>query len=272
MRKGKKKDRAKKKHDTYPVEAKLVCDMLGGNTSPLISITFVGSPNLLTGSIHYPRSMGFMIERFDNGLRLVQFFWMPDYRNVIAFKNPKPTILTCVGSPIEDPEAENDVAFFLVRDSSNAPTKPFSLHADNLNIVDGQILYNAQNRCEPLRGYYEVFVASQSIHNKKWIVFCKFSVKETHSVALDDHERQNQLQQEGWIGHHLLQMVSRPGFSGSPIWDNQLRLYGMDIRGSTPQDSFYAERGDVAVCLPTNVLYMARQRIEATLQQRLSKA
>ena len=84
MRKGKKKDRAKKKHDTYPVEAKLVCDMLGGNTSPLISITFVGSPNLLTGSIHYPRSMGFMIERFDNGLRLVatckhavQFFWMP---------------------------------------------------------------------------------------------------------------------------------------------------------------------------------------------------
>lgn len=275
---GKGQKRRSPKKEEYPPEARFVCDMLSGNTNPLVSLTFVGPLNPISGKLEYPRSMGFIVERFEGGMRLVatckhavKCFSMPSYQKVVAFKNPRPTMLTVLGDPLEDPEPEHDVAFFLVRDPLNAPTKPFALHTETLPITPGQILYNAQNRCDPFKRMYDVFVASQQVREREQIVFCKLTVKQTHSIPRGDQERQRALEQEGWIGYPLLQMVSRPGYSGSPIWDNGLRLHGMDIRGSTPEDSFHADTGDVTVSLPTRVLFEARQRIDPLLQQRLAR-
>ena len=179
-------------------------------------------------------------------------------------------MLVCVGDPIEDPVAENDVAFFVVRDPSNTPTKPFTVLPDDLPIVDGKVLYSAQNFCDPIKSYYSVGPVSQAVSDPR-LIFCKLSMAATEHALPDDHGRRQQLKQDGWLEYLLLQMVSRPGFSGSPIWDDQLQFYGMDIRGSTPKDSFYKKTGDVAVCLPSSNLYAARQRVQDQVR-RLTKA
>ncbi|HLC48905.1 MAG TPA: hypothetical protein VJI96_00780 [Candidatus Andersenbacteria bacterium] len=264
----------------YPPEAKLVCDMLGGNTNPLVSVTFIERPNpIIKKSIGCPRSMGFIVERFEKGLRLVatckhaiSFFSMSAYTNLVAFKNPKVTSLQCIGNPIGDPERESDIAFLLVRDPLDAPTQPFALHAEELRIVDGMTLYNAQNQCNPVTSTYNVPVAAQSVEDRKQIVFCKLSEKDTHIVSIENTDKRLQFEQQGFVGYRALSMVSRPGFSGSPIWDNQLRLYGMDVRGSSPKDTFYTDMGDFTVCLPTSAIHAARQRIDLSLQRLLARA
>ncbi|HSX24686.1 MAG TPA: hypothetical protein VLG69_01840 [Candidatus Andersenbacteria bacterium] len=175
-----------------------------------------------------------------------------------------------MGSPIPDPESESDIAFLLVHDPLNAPTQPFTLHAGNFQITDGMTLYNARNQCDPFRRTYKVDVTSQTVRDRRQIVFCKFSQKNTHVVPIENLNERVQFEQQGFIGCRALTMVSRPGYSGSPIWDNQLHLYGMDVRGSTPSDNAYAEDGDITVCLPTAEMYAARQRIDSILQKRLS--
>lgn len=40
------------------------------------------------------------------------------------------------------------------------------------------------------------------------------------------------LEGEGWSRFSYMLLYSRPGFSGTPIWDDQWNLYGMGVRGT----------------------------------------
>lgn len=40
------------------------------------------------------------------------------------------------------------------------------------------------------------------------------------------------LSSEGWSQLSYMPLYSRPGFSGTPIWDDQWNLYGMGVRGT----------------------------------------
>lgn len=61
-------------------------------------------------------------------------------------------------------------------------------------------------------------------------------------------------------------MINRPGYSGSPIWNESFDLYGMGISGTNGDD----KRGDKLVCIPRSELFIARQlvddQIKATLE------
>ena len=252
-----------------------VTALFSGPSNPLVSISTVErSP--LGGQQRGSRAMGFMIERFTDGLRLVvtcrhvvDQFKPFGRRPVIAFKNPLPTMLDLVGDPIEDLLAESDVAFLMVRDASDASTRPFDLTAPDPAVSTEEALYNAKNECEPVLGTYLVQIFRQgSVHEFDEVAFCKYShptVEIHHRDHVVIHER---LCGEGWIQGRLLRMVSRPSCSGSPVWDDELRLYGMNVRGSTPQDNPGA--GDQLVCLPTSALLAARLRVDAQIRQRLA--
>ncbi len=253
----------------------LVVNMLSGSSNPLVAITLIG-PRPTVQGIPISRSMGCVVERLTGNLRLVMtcrhaFENLSNgYRLTVAMKNPNPTPLDPVGQPLEDPEPESDIAFLVVRDRLDAPTEPLSIGQLDPSLTGMQTLYNAANRCDPLSLHYEVFVARQTAKERPQRAFCKLSGRATETVPADDRVRHDELLRQGYFSCRMFQMHSRQGFSGSPVWDEQLRLYGIDIRGTQPGDGMHESMGDVLVCLPTSELYLARQRVQPQLDQLLT--
>jgi len=135
--------------------SKRVMQMLRGNANPLVAIMLV-YPDRVRGGYGYLRSVGFMVERFGHGRRLVitcrhaiEKSGDPGSRLVVGFKSPNPMMLACIGAPIYDTEVESDIAFLIVRDPSNSPTKPFDLSLPDPVVHDGMTLWNAQNQSDP---------------------------------------------------------------------------------------------------------------------------
>jgi hypothetical protein len=259
--------------DTTPTD--LVTNMLSGPSNPLVAITLIG-PAVTVQGIPLSRSMGCIVERLPGNLRLVMtcrhaFENLTNgYRLTVAMKNPRPSPLLPIGQPLGDPEPESDVAFLVVRDMLDAPTKPLIIQLSDPPLNGMQPLYNAANRCDPLSRYYEVFVARQAAKERQQRAFCKMSVRTTQTVPVTDLVRQEELRQLGWISCRMLQMHSRTGFSGSPVWNENLQLYGIDVRGTEPGDGVHENMGNVLVCLPTSELYLARQRVQSQLDQLLN--
>jgi len=267
------KKEAKKRLDNLSKVERLV----SGERNPLVGITIAitkPEPRLFRG-------MGFITERLGKELRLVataRHVLQPLLENSsscvlrLGINPARPTSMLLVGQPIEDSDPETDIAFFLARDPTNAPTQPFSLKtedAPSLRDTKGT-LYNAQNCWSLLGPPYGAEVSRQSEVSELGRAYCKLSLPHhTHAVPFDDLELQAKLREEDWIECRLLQMISRAAFSGSPVFDDELRLYGMTVRGTEPRSSNYERWGDALVCLPTSQLFAARQRIDSRLQQLL---
>ncbi len=202
-----------------------VIDLLAGSANPLVSIGVVFL-DLSRGAAH-DRSMGFVVECLGDGYKLVvtcrhafEHLGMLGSRLIVAFKTPKPTMLVCIGEPIMDTEPESDVAFLIVNDSTRSPTRPFDLRQEDPTIHPNQVLYNSRNQCDPMHNLYDVFVAHQNVTELDRVCFCKFTDMGTAwRIPASDIAERERLRAEGWIQCRLLRMVSRPGYSGSPIWD-----------------------------------------------------
>ena len=169
-----------------------------------------------------------------------------------------------IGDPIIDPVEENDVLFFLIRLPWDSPTEPFQIEAEDPPMTDHTILYSTRNRCEP-GGRYWAETTRQRV-SEEGPAYCKVSERRSWANILPDSPRHVELQQAGWLRYRQFWMLSRPGYSGSPIWDDNLRLWGMIIRGTEG-----GKDGDYAVCLPASLLYAARQRVGAVVQARLAE-
>jgi hypothetical protein len=223
--------------------------------------------------------MAFVAERLQGNLRLIatcrHAIWpLKEYPRVrVTINNPHPTELQIIGKPIEDTREETDIAFILVQDPKNAPTQPLVIQAaDPPTIELGAILYNASaETVNPLTWQFKPYVARQVVGGEMLRTYCKMSEADAVSVPVEDIQQEKLLQQAGYISCRLLNMVSRKGYSGSPIWDNNLCLWGLDVRGSSPDQETYQQWGDVAVCLPVSELFEARQRIEPQLKELLSQ-
>lgn len=247
--------------------------------NPLVTITIVGEPSLVDRSVPFSRTMGAVVETYSRGVRLVVTCrhslqsWIEKPHNlVLAFsKPPRVTMLHPIGKPILDPEEESDIAFLLVLDAEQTGVTPFALSQQD-RVIEGQTLYSAANRCNPLTRTYDVFKAQQvGTRELYWRGLYKFSQKVKHFLTEEEIEKYNQMRTEGWRPCRILQMVSRPSFSGSPIWDDHLRLIGVNIGGSDPSTENYKDRGDVAICIPVSELFEARHRAESLIKQQLSR-
>ena len=255
-----------------------VTEMLSGRENLLVTITLLGPPDPAHGW-HEPmnRSMGFIVESFDRGLRLIascrhvfENCNAPGYRRIVATKRPAPTLITPLGDPIFDTDVECDVAFLIVRDPTDTTIQPFLITPDDPPHIDVKILYNAQNKCEP-RGEYYVFNARQVVKELGQFVFCKYSNKLAEFVSRSSTTRHEELERQGWHRYRFFNMLSREGYSGSPVYDDDLRLYGINARGSSPEDGALGKTSDTMGCLPTSLLYAARQRTDGELRQRLTE-
>ena len=256
----------------------IVENLLFGTANPLVMICVYGPEDPIKGRQFF-RSMGFVCERLKDNLKLVvtcrhSLLELKKYQQgCVVMKNPNVNVLKVMGEPIEDTNPETDIAFMVVEDPFNSPTQPFMLSEENPPlVVKDQMLYNASAKdVNPFMRSFNPFIARQQVGEEHRAAYCKMSETATNWMPFTNVELQQKLEGEGWIRCRMFNMVSRKGFSGSPIWDDELRLYGLDVRGSSPGDGFFEELGDQVVCLPTSELYKARQRIQPLLTEFLTK-
>ena len=248
-----------------------VTTMLTTGENPLVALTLFPKDAMATG--RFIRGMGFISEKLGGNRRLIvtcrhAFMEYGDgCRLFVAMKNPRQNELKVVGRPILDSNPENDIAFLVVRDHKNAQVRPLEIKEEDPPISEGMTLYNAGNQTNPSVELCDFHVLRQPIRERRAWGFTKCSDPGTENVAWDDQDRQAELIQNGYMKCRSLNMISRGSFSGSPIWDEELRLYGMDIRGSDPGTEAHAKQGDMTICLPTSELYLARRRMDAQIQE-----
>ncbi len=252
----------------------VVTEMLTSAINPLVAITVIPKVLLTQFEMGLQRAMGFVIQRLRGNLRLVvtcRHVFPPsvqDHHLIYTMKNPKPTAVKAVSEPIFDPNPESDVAFVIIRDPQNARSRPFALQAADIPLPHQCILYNARNVTESTA--CEFFIARQPVRETNEWAFTKFSDPYVTHVPLDDETEQQQLLADGWIRCRSLHMVSRQGYSGSPVWDDDLRLHGMNIRGSEPGTEHHDNFGDIMIFVPTSEIYLARQRADDQIQRVLN--
>lgn len=61
-----------------------------------------------------------------------------------------------------------------------------------------------------------------------------------------------ELEDKGWAKMSYMTLFSRPGFSGSPIWDDRWQLYGMGVRGTKSWQS--TSGGDLLAYYPASAI------------------
>lgn len=216
------------------------------------------------------RSMGFIIEKLPNKLRLIAtvrhgFDNVPRHHQILKsdFMN-RVVNLELVGR-LDDTLPESDIAFLLAKDPTDCDSKPFVLEpSDPLMPVGPHILFNVANRCEHTRGRFSLDVTRQLAQECDELCFCRLDERTPKSCLVKDTKKIERFSSEGRQCCRSFMMQSRPGNSGSPVWDEELELVGMNIRGGSNSSGT-----DFMVLIPRGELYLARQRIIPRLNKLL---
>lgn len=68
----------------------------------------------------------------------------------------------------------------------------------------------------------------------------------------NDAAQVKEFEDKGWAKMSYMTLFSRPGFSGSPIWDDRWNLYGMGVRGTKNWES--TGGGDLLAYYPASAI------------------
>lgn len=245
--------------------------------SPLVGISVLGmSPQEYSPQIKQSRGMGFVLEQFSDGVNLVatcrhnlEVTQGANAQIIVSHRGRgKPTTVMVIGDPIHDPRDENDLSFILIQDSSETRKRLFSIPNKNPKLPRGRVLYNAKNSIELFPPKYNIELFRQSnIRESEYIAYCSRSkVEEARFIPKSNTEEIAEYEAMGGVRYRVLNMISRPGFSGSPIFDKQGVLYGMDARGQ-----YGGKMGDLLGCMPVTEISAARKRADEIIKKRLEE-
>lgn len=242
--------------------------MVSSDINPLVAITIVPKfrPSYL--SLKVSRSMGVVVSRLRGNHRLVltcrHAFHNLDDQHECFLGIRKNCRLEMLGPPIFDTNQESDIAFLVVRDEMNILTEPMVLTPDDYVVGERSVLYNAQNVSN---GVYNpsVFNVMRQFPVRERIeeaIFVKYSDPFVWQTPVDNTSLIQKLNTTGWQRCRSFTMRSRPGFSGSPVWNDNLQFIGMDIRGSNRDD----RNGDVMVCIPSSQIFMSYNKLKSQIE------
>jgi hypothetical protein len=207
------------------------------NRNPLVTITRQRSPGVLS------RAMGFVYELLPSG-RVVLCTCRHNFLEVedlTAFTylggfNREEQYSPFHANPLSAAD-ERDISFIVARRVTMAQRlKLCDARAfDKWHATEEGILYNCRNAIgESVDS--QLYVARQTIgpprnpDHRAWINM--HVAEKAHMLPDTDTVELPALRERGYLEHGFMRMYTRPGFSGSPIWDDQLRLIGMNIRGT----------------------------------------
>ena len=283
MGKKHRKRERRKRNESRARRQALLDREFSGQPSPLVERTLLGWANpivALSGVVHggVYRGIGAIIQRWDDGLRLVV-----TCRHVVhQMQQSSAHPIACITQPrtlqfdllefIEDPDLRTDIAFVLVRDKRDSATEPLVIQSEDPELKSLKVMYNARNTSMPAHGSFRVDILRQAVSEMPEVLFVgspdASGALSNALVARNDARRVEELASKGWLQCRAFQMISRQGNSGSPIFDDELRLYGLDAVGTSRGHG----EGDMTGCIPVSELFHARERVEDLVRAALSRA
>ncbi|MCX6733896.1 MAG: hypothetical protein NTX63_03715 [Candidatus Peregrinibacteria bacterium] len=169
-----------------------------------------------------------------------------------------------------DREKDLDLAFFLAVDEQGTQKRLLRIPEEDLAMPANGIMFNAKNESSTWRHTYNVQLR-RNVEVKERSIYSYFSTRDAGAevVLHSDLSRQTELEATGLHRHRVLQMQSRPGCSGSPVFSERGILYGINLRGTVPGDGRHEHCGDELVLLPVSAIVETRKRIDAYIQDAL---
>lgn len=208
-----------------------ISKFLVSNKKPLVLINRETKERVQSG-------MGFILKNFSSSYKVVvsakhNFLVFPyqefDFR--LGISNKK---LEIVGKPIF-PE-KLDLVFFLVKDSKKILNTTFSKIGNIDNLRDGSNLINVRNSFHPDYSYKRVFPFEATIQKisltNEFQVINESTTEHIKTIHKDNFTLVEKYKSEGFTLYETIKMQCRKGYSGCPIFDRSMKLYGMHIRGN----------------------------------------
>jgi hypothetical protein len=184
------------------------------------------------------RSMGFVYDVLTSGHQVLCtarhiFSEDSDLRAYHFFQASHTPALTSPvhASPINAPD-DYDLAFVVLPPTANRTRVLNPTHYQQWSPSTPEWIYNAKNIYS--EATYPVDVMRQEVqpmNNQKLRAWCLLG-GDSEILPTDDKAGPH-LREDGYREYGLMNMYSPPGCSGSPVWDENLCLVGMNVKGST---------------------------------------
>jgi len=152
------------------------------------------------------------------------------------------TAKTCLKLTEEDPDLEGVTNFFSARNEGGY----LDMMAFNVNI------------------------SSHPTSELDHLVFTRRTAEGIWLTSPEETVKQREYTAQGMYAHRSFKMPSRPGCSGSPIFDGKGRLYGVNVRGSEPGTDMHDICGDVSICIPVSQIFEARNAVASLIEERIA--
>ncbi len=230
-------------------------NILGTDKNPLISIVR-----------HYEqeriqRGMGFVYKNLSRRIKVIatckHHFISNPYTDFTFLLGAKSVQLKILSEPFYSDKKSEDLVLFVVEDSRRHQNIEFNTNAKVFKPFSGQILYNSKCEFNPHTPLvFPYYVMRQEIFPIDMMYAVNNFDTTCIAVGPNDEEKHKEFIENGSVVYPALGMVSKVGCSGSPIFDDELNLYGINIRGSD------GNNGDVLVYVPVsniNELYRKAQ-------------
>lgn len=229
-------------------------NIISNKLNPLVNINRVTSRRV-------QRCMGFIYKNYSKKIKLVatavhNFYDFPVSEFNLYLGNSKYPLSKKSGI-ITD--GVYDIAFIVVKDTRLIDN--IALHPkDNIEIVRGDeelSLTNIKNVFNPdEHNNYPYLVQSQSgVTRSKEVEIIPYNdLDKLFVLDIADKQGISEAEKRGFAVYNTLNMISSVGCSGSPILDENLNLYGINIRGNKRE-------ADKIAYLPTNKIEEIYKRL-----------
>lgn len=163
-----------------------------------------------------------------------------------------------------------DLAFFLAVDEHGTQKRLLEIPREDPAIPPSGVMFNAKNESDSWRQTYSLQLRrNDGVREKELYSYFPVRSATTEVVLHSDFTRQAEFEAEGLYRHRVLQMQSRPGCSGSPVFSEQGILYGLNLRGTVPGDGRHERSGDELILLPVSAIAEIRKSMDAHIQEAL---
>lgn len=203
--------------------------LLPSEENPLISVVRIDNP------MRIKRGMAFVYKKLTRKYKVVvscrHNFLSHPFNEFKFFLGANKNQLKVISGPYFHQDEAQDIVMFLVEDSMMYNTREFNTNPSNIDFYDKQILFNAKCDFEPHIRKFPFYVMRQEIFTMNIIAALKTYDSTGEIVELKNESRKNELLDQGYVLYQTVGMKSVVGCSGSAVFDEELNLYGMNVRG-----------------------------------------
>ena len=154
----------------------------------------------------------------------------------------------------------HDVTFLIAKPI--ADFAPIAFDRPSRETVLPKMLYNARNIIGSGSRIYlavqkgDLQVLSEIVMAPPWMEAMNSGNQQPKVFTPDAEQEIRELEERGWSKLAYMLLYSRPGFSGSPIWDDRWNLYGMGVRGNKSNSDPRPEESELLAYYPASTVDM----------------